>query len=110
MENKEDEKVVYCAHCGCAGNEEDFEIVNDEFFCDENCANESGYIKCHDCGRYEKESDMYYFEGYSDYICQNCYEDNYFTCDNCGEVCENDEMYVRDNGCFFHNGILYRFR
>lgn len=131
MENKEDEKVVYCAHCGCAGNEEDFEIVNDEFFCescydesvvcdrcgkllfldddevvyvddrffcDENCANESGYIKCHDCGRYEKESDMYYFEGYSDYICQNCYEDNYFTCDNCGEVCENDEMYVRDNG------------
>ena len=93
-------KARICENCGKTVFVDDDKVVcvDGSFFCDENCANGRGYKKCHDCGRYEKESNMYYFEGYNDYICSSCYEDNYFTCDNCGEVCENNEMCIRDNG------------
>ena len=49
--------------------------------------------RCCDCGRIitQKEIDereVYEYQG--EYLCQSCYEDNYFTCDSCGVIEHRD--------------------
>lgn len=59
---------------------------------------------CADCGRVIEEGDIYYNCG-DDVICENCYCDNYMTCDCCEEVVliddavriQNRDMYVCNN-------------
>lgn len=62
--------------------------------------------QCQCCDYYLHE-DAEIVVGYSDVICQSCYEDQYFTCDSCHEIIHNDsygsdgycESCHRDNDC-----------
>lgn len=51
---------------------------------------------CHDCDRAEDEDNGLIGTAYASRICQNCYESNYFTCDNCHEVFNDSDE--RDSG------------
>ena len=49
-------------------------------------------LRCADCGeQFENEDDLIYIEEYDRYVCQDCYDDNYCTCDDCGRVISNDD-------------------
>lgn len=56
----------------------------------ENQENENVRV-CADCGAIiEEGSDCYNYQG--DWICENCYCDNYMTCDCCGKVVQMDDV------------------
>lgn len=74
------------------------------FVCNE-CQADNEHRVCDDCGKLESVNN-----GYTTYdnrfICENCYQDDYFTCDKCGEVhnCSdmvpiNDDDYLVCNDC-----------
>ena len=53
------------------------------------------YIKCEHCGEYEYCDDTYTVtnaEGYSETICQDCYENETTRCEGCDEVFYTDDM------------------
>ena len=53
---------------------------------------------CWDCGAIiENENEAIWYEEEQDYICQDCYDDNYTTCDECGDVIRvDDSIYIND--------------
>lgn len=69
---------------------------------------------CDDCGEKIAEGDEFYETADGRIICESCYEDSYFTCENCGDIYPTDdavsvndgEMYVcldcADTGNYFH--------
>lgn len=57
---------------------------------------EFGFCDC--CGRRVYRDDAYSL-GYGEVICENCFNDHYFTCDCCGDNFHNSEkVYVNKNG------------
>lgn len=53
---------------------------------------------CWDCGAIiENENEAIWYEEEQAYICQDCYDNSYCTCEECGEVILNsDAMYIYD--------------
>lgn len=51
-----------------------------------------GYVKCDHCNDYEKEENMHEV-GNGQNVCDYCFENNYDTCADCGEVFPNDELH-----------------
>lgn len=80
---------------------------------------EDNMITCSDCNRRCDSDNMYYIDGQDDYVCQRCYERNYFNCDSCERRYRDSYSYnidtrtkvgswVRDNitvcdGCLSEN-------
>lgn len=61
---------------------------------DENMEEEEEKFYCADCGgEVENEEDLIYVESEDKYICQGCYDDNYYTCEDCGEVVHRDNAH-----------------
>lgn len=66
-------------------------------------------ITCYECGSIiEEGEEKIWYEAEQDYICQDCYDDNYYTCDECGEVIHIDNSrYINDwiycDNCFNDN-------
>jgi len=92
--NETNNMNAICEECGCC-DEELFELViNGETrqVCAD-CAEANGYIRCEDCGEWVKDSEAIRTANGS-WICESCYDDDYFTCDDCGEVHHNDELCV----------------
>lgn len=52
---------------------------------------------CADCGAIIEEGNICY-NCHDDVICENCYDNSYFTCEHCGEVEADDELVVIDGG------------
>lgn len=50
---------------------------------------DSTYVVCGHCGL-EFEGHELLETGSGAFICQSCYDDDYFTCDDCGEIVHND--------------------
>lgn len=49
---------------------------------------------CDDCGEeVESQDDLIYVESEDRYVCQSCYDDNYYTCEDCGEVVSRDNIH-----------------
>ena len=49
------------------------------------CATEMEYLeRCEECGEYYDRDEMHYVDGYG-YICQSCFEEEWFYCDECEE-------------------------
>ena len=49
---------------------------------------------CYDCEiETDNEDDVIYIEAVSDYICTDCLDENYFTCDRCDEYHSTEETY-----------------
>lgn len=114
MERKEI-KMFECACCGeevlesdIAGYTSDGEPICDDCY-------EENYVRCEDCGCLV---DIYeaYKTIHGDYICEDC-KDDYYVCENCGELIPNGEEYCvtslngddyyiceycRDSGCYHY--------
>lgn len=83
-------KNITCEECGCTG-EELFELEGRMVCAD--CAKDMGYVQCQDCGEWEREDNARELPN-GNYICESCFEDEYFVCEDCGEVHHTDDMVV----------------
>ena len=73
--------------CPCCNS--NYLTNSDRVFCDE-CAEDLGFHTCACCGGSIPEGEGIE-TAYGTIICQDCYEDDYFTCEECGEVFLYDE-------------------
>jgi hypothetical protein len=81
-----------CMNCGCC-DEELFELeVNGEtmMVCAD-CARELGFVQCDECGEWVPEDESYTTAD-GDTICEECYEEDYGTCEDCGEIVRLDDL------------------
>ena len=92
MENTNHNAPKTCPICGCIledGHTAMGTLDNaPAMFCDD-CA--GNYVTCEDCGSIIQEDDAITTHA-GDYICQNCYDDEYFTCECCDEVHHLDDL------------------
>jgi hypothetical protein len=91
-----------CAPCAC-GSDAATAYINGDNVC-WHCLEE--YSTCDDCGAWALCDDLQYTNDSS--VCDYCYRNNYFTCDNCGEIFPNSDM-VDDclcGGCSHHRGPI----
>jgi hypothetical protein len=56
------------------------------------------YNKCKDCGVYVSDDNFITDSEYDVYICQGCYDNNYFTCQDCDHIYHADN-YAEDGHC-----------
>ena len=85
-----------CEICGCI-EEELFELEIDGEYktvCG-SCARDAGYVQCDLCEEWVPEDEAYTTHD-GDVICQACYDDDFFTCEECGEIHRIDDMVVVD--------------
>lgn len=83
-----------CTNCGCV-NEELFELEIDGETVNvcADCAEALGFVQCDDCGEWVLADEALTTED-GDTICESCYEDDYFTCEDCGGICPNSERFI----------------
>ena len=97
---EEEEETVTCFGCNeDIRIEEAFEI-GDEHFC-EMC--HTDYDVCRECGEVHARDGMRYDSYNENYMCESCYDDGYYTCEDCGEITDeiimvNDDSFVCE-GC-----------
>lgn len=92
------DSVYYCERCEEWTTEEQTEVYKERR--DSICVCDSclrHYYRCNDCGEYYYTNDNG-IEYRGEYVCQSCYEDNYFYCENCDTYFHNDE-YGDNNQC-----------
>ena len=81
-----------CNKCGREFCDDELFLINGELMCAE-CAEAAGYAQCQDCGEWFKADE----EGYEycgEPLCESCFEENYTTCENCGEIILMDDSYL----------------
>lgn len=126
-------EVLCCYHCEEEIIEDNYHTINNNIVC-ENCY-ENNYITCYECGNnyYDEEMEWhndnaYCPDCYSDLprcfncnqilnsnncygisngesVCENCYENNYFTCYSCEEIFHHENSYSYEGeayceGCY----------
>lgn len=87
-----DESFVQCYDCDEWIRRDDAVEIGGSWFCD-SCS--QNWVECRDCGDPVREDDAYRY-GHDGYICQCCYEGEYFTCEGCDEVYHNDDAHMID--------------
>ena len=60
------------------------------------CENE--VIHCYECEEELRERETIYCTRYGEYICENCRNAYYTTCDDCGELVLDENMIIVNNG------------
>lgn len=88
---------IICKKCGCVIEDEASKITCEDgsVFCSEDCANEFGYYRCENCGKWvhNRVTNMRYIEDTREHICIGCYvEGEYFYCDHCGRYFSEDAL------------------
>lgn len=82
--------VQRCATCNTLFIADDGETYHGEYYCGE-CVED--WDTCTDCGRLVPDfAQRTLYNG--DVICDDCYGENYFTCDRCGEIYHMDDRYT----------------
>ena len=83
-----------CMHCGCT-NEELFELTinGEDIEVCADCAEALGFVQCAECGEWVEERSSYITED-NDHVCESCYEEWYFTCEDCGAVARTNDGYT----------------
>ena len=88
-----------CIECGCIiENDEYIETANGDYVC-EDCRDD--YFCCDDCGEYFHNDycvEVYNSRYGTEYVCEECADNNYMRCDNCGEY--------TDDFCNTRDGIM----
>ena len=103
--------VLECHECGesCTFLEGVFIDLgaHSEYYCDDECANDAGWVICKGCDEWIKEDDC---EDIDDgYFCDDCFNESYYRCNGCNDVCVLDESYSDPDGnmlcdsCFCDN-------
>ena len=75
--------MATCTKCGREVCKDELIDIEDELVC-KDCAEEMGYVQCQDCGEWFKAEYGYEYE--DEPLCESCYENNYCTCEDCGEI------------------------
>ena len=113
---------IVCADCGCVLDEEDAEYIDGEYYCHDCCdwceccesyhheeliyVQDYGYVcsdclenfyYCEECGNYYTEKDVRYINSEGSYVCDDCFESEFTTCDDCGEYIRIDDCHELDN-------------
>ena len=91
-ETEQAEEVLYCEHCGCIIDNEDYSEVDGEIICAD-CV-ERYYCTCDHCGTLLLVEDCYADDDHC--LCENCYEQYYTRCDNCDRIIRNEDANAHD--------------
>ncbi|WP_173386025.1 amidoligase family protein [Ruminococcus flavefaciens] len=89
---KKNENEIYCAHCGERIEDEDYDTINGQIWCDA-CIDENT-VTCDRCGERIIIDDSVQDDDTT--LCQSCYEDYYHRCECCNRIIHDD--YVNWNG------------
>lgn len=54
------------------------------------------YAQCIQCGEEYPEDEMRYIEDTGEHVCNDCFDENYGTCEHCGDVFHNDYLFYVD--------------
>lgn len=77
---------LYCEICGCVEeNLIEIEIDGETKLVCRDCLSDCGYVQCDECGEWMSADDLLETAD-GTHICQNCYDNYYFTCDDCGKI------------------------
>lgn len=104
---RDEDEVVQCEKCGECLSEDDNDIlwINGSPFCDEDCAIDSGFVQCCDCGEWIQEEDAVEYEDTDRVTCYDCSFCRSY-CEGCGRrfyydynvhYCECDDCYYCDD-------------
>lgn len=74
-----------CSDCGDELNEDEVIWVDDEPYC-RDCVN-----YCERCNEYHRQEE-YYIQSSGMYVCEDCFNYSYGTCDNCGQNYDLNEL------------------
>ncbi len=95
-EMKTTSNQLYCTHCGCAVEEDEFNTVGEDILCPECAANYC--CTCERCGMLMYDDDAYSDEYHC--LCESCFGNHYIHCEHCGRIVHNDDAYEYD-GSFY---------
>lgn len=82
-----------CSECGDLFHEDNYEIIDGRVFCAK-CQSEF-CSQCEDCNEWHITEDGF-TTAYGDWICHDCFDDNYFFCDRCDEIYHVDQLHNCD--------------
>ena len=81
----------YCSRCGeTTSFDYGFESPDWEWYCEYCYIRFADFSRCEDCEETHWNYEMTCVNGYG-YVCDDCFVDGYFICDDCGESFSNDE-------------------
>ncbi len=89
---KKNENEIYCAHCGERIEDEDYDTINGQIWCDA-CIDENT-VTCDRCGERIIIDDSVQDDDTT--LCQSCFNDFYHRCESCNCIIHDD--YVNWNG------------
>ena len=89
---KKNENEIYCAHCGERIEDEDYDTINGQIWCDAYI--DENTVTCDRCGERIIIDDSVQDDDTT--LCQSCYEDYYHRCECCNRIIHDD--YVNWNG------------
>lgn len=91
----------YCDNCDTWHPEDEMNEVKIRYgykrVCRECCENDNDFYFCEDCNEWFHEDYRSSVEVDGKTICSDCYDRNYVTCDECGEVILYDDAYEVDD-------------
>jgi hypothetical protein len=92
--NEHDNQHSHCADCGDIIDTDDAYYVDGDYYCSY-CVT---YCDC--CNEYIRNRDITDISSgrYTDHICSDCLDRNYFECENCGDWTLNDDGNSTDDG------------
>ena len=91
-----EDNICECADCGALTITERYRNDGGEDIC-YSCSQQ--YIMCSQCGDIINIDNALAISN-GDLICRNCYNEDFFTCEECGEIYHNDESYYRNDCCY----------
>lgn len=91
-------RIVKCANCSDEIEMDSHTYYYDgEWYC-EDCASDLEYQRCEHCG-YVSDDNLVGLD--DEVLCEDCYNDRYFTCDSCGDIFYQDEAYRNADGDYY---------
>ena len=98
------ENFSFCDYCGSVCHRDDlsYSELQDRHYCD-SCFTDR-VPHCYSCGC-ELHPENHHTDGADLVFCSDCFFEDYFVCDDCGEVCSREyEHYDEHDGCSYCDG------
>ena len=99
-----------CEDCNDMYHEDDLSSVNGNYHVCYSCIQH--YFECYDCGDLIHEDESCYDYG-SELLCQHCYGNYYFNCEDCGRTTHVEDRSSRDdylcNNCDCGSSVVHEY-
>ena len=95
----QEEDYYTCEECGEVYRQDDITYIEstEQYLCD--YCRDSNFTKCDSCGNWIPDRERI-CTAHGNFICQECYGECYFTCDDCGVIYHLDNGYSTDDGIY----------